>query len=263
MEFLAERTAFPLAFIPFATSIVLVMGSPEAKPAQPRALVGGHLLSAAVGLLTVTIAGPQPWVCGGRQGHTYGAAAEWYKGQWTLRGGLFDLSVVPNSAELDRFHQFQIVYELEHRHEIAGQPGKIALDGFVTRGRMGLFDSAIVLAEETGGMPNTALVRHYATRTGFNLNFEQQVATDIGMFGRFGWANGDIEPYEFTDIDRTASMGIALDGTLWGRTDDDFGLAGVVNEISSAHIAYLDAGGLGILVGDGKLPHPTARVGCR
>ncbi len=50
MEFLAERTAFPLAFIPFATSIVLVMGSPEAKPAQPRALVGGHLLSAAVGL---------------------------------------------------------------------------------------------------------------------------------------------------------------------------------------------------------------------
>ena len=189
-------------------------------------------------------------------GYTYGAAAEWYQGQWTLRGGLFDLSVVPNSAELDRFHQFQIVYELEHRHEIAGQPGKIALDGFVTRGRMGLFDNAIVLAEETGGMPNTALVRHYATRTGFNLNFEQQVATDIGMFGRFGWADGDIEPYEFTDIDRTASVGISLDGKLWGRTDDDFGLAGVVNEISSAHIAYLNAGGLGILVGDGKLPHP-------
>jgi CBS-domain-containing membrane protein len=37
------------------------MGSPEAKLAQPRALVGGHLLSAAVGLLIVTIVGPQPW----------------------------------------------------------------------------------------------------------------------------------------------------------------------------------------------------------
>src|SRR5271170_3610192 len=61
MEFLAERTALPLAFIPFAASIVLVMGSPEAQPAQPRALVGGHLLSAAVGLSTVTLAGPQPW----------------------------------------------------------------------------------------------------------------------------------------------------------------------------------------------------------
>jgi hypothetical protein len=42
----------------------------------------------------------------------------------------------------------------------------------------------------------------------------------------------------------------------WGRPDDTFGLAGVVNEISGAHIAYLNAGGLGILVGDGQLPHP-------
>ena len=31
-------------------------------------------------------------------GYTYGASAEWYQGSWTLRGGLFDLSVAPNSA---------------------------------------------------------------------------------------------------------------------------------------------------------------------
>jgi CBS-domain-containing membrane protein len=60
MEVLAERTAVPLAFIPFATSIVMVMGSPDAKPAQPRALIGGHLLSAVVALVMVTVAGPQP-----------------------------------------------------------------------------------------------------------------------------------------------------------------------------------------------------------
>ena len=34
-------------------------------------------------------------------GYTYGAAAEWYQGPWALRGGLFDLSIVPNSIELD------------------------------------------------------------------------------------------------------------------------------------------------------------------
>jgi CBS-domain-containing membrane protein len=61
MEVLAERTAVPLAFIPFATSIVMVMGSPDAKPAQPRALIGGHLLSAVVALVMVTVAGPLPW----------------------------------------------------------------------------------------------------------------------------------------------------------------------------------------------------------
>ena len=30
----------------------------------------------------------------------------------------------------------------------------------------------------------------------------------------------------------------------------------VVNEASSQRLAYLAAGGLGILVGDGRLPHP-------
>jgi CBS-domain-containing membrane protein len=48
--------------IPFATSIVLVMGSPEAEPAQPRALIGGHLVATLVGLLTVKVAGPGPWI---------------------------------------------------------------------------------------------------------------------------------------------------------------------------------------------------------
>ncbi|MFZ5693779.1 MAG: HPP family protein [Pseudomonadota bacterium] len=61
MYLLSLQTEFPLATIPFATSIVLMTGSPEAQPARPRALVGGHVLSAIVGVLAVKIAGPQPW----------------------------------------------------------------------------------------------------------------------------------------------------------------------------------------------------------
>lgn len=61
MELLSEHAAFPLMFVPFATSIVLVMGTPDAEPAQPRALVGGHLISALVGLLTLSVTGPSPW----------------------------------------------------------------------------------------------------------------------------------------------------------------------------------------------------------
>jgi len=61
MELLSARTMTPLAVIPFATSIVLVLGSPDVPPAQPRALVGGHLVSALAGLLIVKICGPSPW----------------------------------------------------------------------------------------------------------------------------------------------------------------------------------------------------------
>ena len=61
MEALAIRTALPLMAIPFATSIVLVMGSPEVEAAQPRALVGGHIVATIVGLMVLQMAGPEPW----------------------------------------------------------------------------------------------------------------------------------------------------------------------------------------------------------
>src|SRR5579863_9210782 len=61
MQEFSALAAFPLVAIPFATSIVTVLGSPEAEPAQPRALIGGHLLSALVGVLTVKLCGPAPW----------------------------------------------------------------------------------------------------------------------------------------------------------------------------------------------------------
>ncbi len=61
MEAFSARAAFPLVAIPFATSIVTVLGSPKAEPAQPRALIGGHLVSTFVGLLMVKLFGPAPW----------------------------------------------------------------------------------------------------------------------------------------------------------------------------------------------------------
>jgi CBS-domain-containing membrane protein len=61
MEWLSVATHYPLAVIPFATSIVLVIGSPEAEPAQPRALIGGHVVSALVGFAVLKLTGPQGW----------------------------------------------------------------------------------------------------------------------------------------------------------------------------------------------------------
>jgi CBS-domain-containing membrane protein len=61
MEAFSVRAAIPLMAIPFGTSIVLVMGSPEVEAAQPRALIGGHLIATLVGLIVVKIAGPEAW----------------------------------------------------------------------------------------------------------------------------------------------------------------------------------------------------------
>jgi CBS-domain-containing membrane protein len=62
MCLLSIQTEFPLEYIPFATSIVLVTGSPEATPARPRALVGGHVLSAVIGEIALMLGGSQLWI---------------------------------------------------------------------------------------------------------------------------------------------------------------------------------------------------------
>lgn len=190
-------------------------------------------------------------------GYTAGAALEWYQGRWALRGGVFDLSDVPNSPHLDPgFHEFQIIAELERRHEIAGRTGRLAVTVFESRGRMGLLDDAVRLAESTATPVDIAAVRSYRGRTGISLDVEQQLTAEFGLFARLGKAGGDVETYEFTDIDRSVSAGLSLQGGLWRRPADTLGLAAIDNGISAARERYLNAGGLGLLIGDGRLPHP-------
>ena len=57
MQWLAEMGHFPIALVPFATSVVNVIALPDAPPGQPRALIGGHLISAFVGLSVVSLLG--------------------------------------------------------------------------------------------------------------------------------------------------------------------------------------------------------------
>lgn len=60
MYFLADLAAMQLMLVPFATSILLVMGTPEAEPAQPRALIGGHLISTLAGIAVLYCFGSSP-----------------------------------------------------------------------------------------------------------------------------------------------------------------------------------------------------------
>jgi high affinity Mn2+ porin len=200
-------------------------------------------------------------------GYSYGAAVEWCQGNWTLRGGIFDLSATPtggaNNAAgygLDpTFNQFQLDYEVERRYTLGQQSGAIKVTGFLSRGNAGSFQDAINLFEATALDASDALaaVRHYQSRPGVSINLQHQISDTLGVFARAGWADGNVEPWDFTDIDRTVSGGVSLNGKKWGRPDDTVGVGGAINGISSIHAAYFNDGGLGILIGDGQLPHPA------
>jgi high affinity Mn2+ porin len=157
-------------------------------------------------------------------------------------------------------HEFQIDAEVEKRYPLFGQTGRLFLTAFDSRGRMALLDETIALAQTTGVNINTALIdaRQYRGRLGGVLSLEQPITEAVGVFARVSKAAGNVEPYEFSDIDRSVALGTSVKGLLWHRPDDTVGLAAIDNGISAEREQYLSLGGLGILVGDGQLPRPGA-----
>lgn len=185
-------------------------------------------------------------------GYSYGIAAELTEGALTLRGGLFDLSRVPNSTQLQRgFGQFEVVGEIEWRTALLGREGKIKLLGYLNQGRMGRYDDAVQQAK--GGTPDMAPVRREASKTGYGLNLEQPVSDSLAVFARFSASDGSKEAYEFTEINWSTVLGVSLKGSAWGRAQDTVGVALVANGISKAARRYFAAGGMGILIGDSQL----------
>jgi high affinity Mn2+ porin len=212
--------------------------------------------------------------------YTYGAAAEWYTGRYTLRGGIFDMSQTPAStgvyglpgwgADPD-FSNLEFIAEIEERHTLWGQPGKLKLTGYVISGQQGNFPEAVALFNQFGSNTPTPIPsgdtaadywmnasRSYQKVPGISVNMEQQLTDTVGMFARAGWVNGMYEMWDNTDIGYSGQVGVSIKGTGWGRPDDTVGITSVVNGISNAEAAWLNTGGLGILLGDGpgNLPHP-------
>jgi len=186
-----------------------------------------------------------------------GAAVEWTQSWWTLRAGIFELSDVPNSTRLEPgFREYSLIGEAEGRYSWRGHPGKLKLLGFVNRARMARYRDAVSLGLATGTTPDPEPVRRFASRPGLSLNLEQEMSPSLGMFARISVNDGSKEAYEFTDVNRSLSLGAVLKGIAWGRPADTVGVGGAINKISAEARAYFAAGGLGILIGDGQLPRP-------
>jgi CBS-domain-containing membrane protein len=95
MEWLSVASHYPLVMIPFATSIVLVIGSPEAEPAQPRALIGGHVVTALIGLAVLQVTGAHAWAAAGAVG--LAVLAMYVTGTFHPPAGINPLLVVSNN----------------------------------------------------------------------------------------------------------------------------------------------------------------------
>lgn len=197
------------------------------------------------------------------RGYSWGAVLEWFHDDWEVRFGRFIQPKEPNGQPLDYriFKHYGDQLEVAHAHTVAGQPGKLRALVFRNHAVMTRYGDALNLAAQTGEVPSLNAARYGAkSKHGFGINLEQALTDDVGLFARGSWADGKTEIYAFTEIDRSLSAGLLIQGRQWGRANDTLGVGMARNFLSPTHRQYLAEGGMGPFIGDGRLNYKPENI---
>jgi high affinity Mn2+ porin len=199
------------------------------------------------------------------RGYTFAAMLEYHDRWWTVRFAEALMPKVANGINLDadlaRARAENIEFEF-HRQTIRHQQGVLRLLTFVNHANMGDYQQAINNFL-SGLTPKPEITDHPLQTTikyGFSANFEQPLNDWLGVFGRWGWNEGEHESYAYTEVDQTDQIGAAVKGSLWKRKWDRAGVVFVSNGISHDHQEYLALGGEGFLLGDGRLNYGRENI---
>ena len=145
-------------------------------------------------------------------GYDTGLAMELNLPKWTLRYGFFqvpdnqngltaedrilkwpyDPSTDGPSQDGPLLNAWAMVTELERRYTINDHPGTIRFLAFLNRANMASYSQATSLLEADGPGADLSAVHAYRFKYGFGLNWEQEIAKNVGVFSRLGW-NDDRE----------------------------------------------------------------------
>lgn len=106
------------------------------------------------------------------------------------------------------------------------------------------------------------------SKYGVGVSMSYTANARVQTFLRAGWNDGHTATWAFTEIDRSISAGGMYQIPLpsrqkyWQRSDRflQIGCAFVVNGLSAPHREFLEAGGYGFVIGDGKLRYATENI---
>jgi len=199
------------------------------------------------------------------RGYTDGVMLEYDDREWAVRFAEALMPKIANGIHLDadiaRARSENVEFELDHGL-LPGRKGAIRLLSFVNHADMGNYREAIdQYRDGLVSVPDITLTRRQGRiKYGFGVNLEQNLTQNLRSYARWGWNAGQNESFAYTEVDRTIAYGFDLRGRRWRRPHDRLGLASVTNYISGDHREYLALGGLGFILGDGKLNYGPEHI---
>jgi hypothetical protein len=184
------------------------------------------------------------------RGYTRGLVMQWAVGKWELRAGEMMLPTVANGLDLTwSWNTHSENLEVQRHTSLLWRNGSLRVLAFVNHANMGNYREAVADTPETQS-PDITQYRHPgAAKYGFGANFEQEITSSMRGFVRMGWNEGHNESFVYTEANSAIAAGVDFRFARRWKS----GLAFASSGISADHQHYLARGGMGFLLGDGRL----------
>ena len=199
------------------------------------------------------------------RGYTVGIILDYEDRIWGLRYAGVLMPRVANGIDyqwnITRAHADNFEFELR-RGFLPKRDAVIRLLSYFNYANMGDYRTAI-RQFEAGITPVPDITAHPLQQTlkyGFGVNLEQGLTKWLTAFGRFGWNEGRHESFAYTEVNQSVSLGAVAHGKIWRRSLDRAGFAFTSNALSADHRLYLELGGHGFLLADGRLNYGREKI---
>lgn len=195
------------------------------------------------------------------RGYTVGFYANYQFDTWQIRTAMVAVPTYANGPNVAFSFDDSNAFNLEIEKKITfanSDTSVIKLLGFRNVAGMGNYDEANSNFITTPDIKSTR--KNGRTKYGIGLNADYTHGDNWGLFARMSYNDGKNETWAFTEIDRSASLGMNLKGKMWNRKEDFGGIALVVNGLSKPHEEYQRLGGNGFMIGDGTLNYGTEKI---
>jgi high affinity Mn2+ porin len=196
------------------------------------------------------------------RGYTTGFVIELIHPTWALRFSSVRVPRIANDLPMDwnLAKANSETLEYEQHWKINNLKGAVRTTIFSTFSKAPLYKDAIAKMAVGDSSLNDIIsgdaeapTYYGGVKYGFGINIEQALNKNVGWFARYSWNNGTSASWAFTEIDRSFQTGAEISGLSKKKNDNVLGIAAVINGLSPDHKNYLQAGGYGFIIGDGKL----------
>ena len=189
------------------------------------------------------------------KGYTPSLIIEYFNKNQEYRIGYALMPTTPNGAIMDWNIKKSggFTSEFVQNYTLSNNTGAIRFLLFMNRAFMGNYVKGLTNNIET--------TRSYSnTKIGWGLNIEQALGDNLGGFFKTSWNDGQNETWAFTEIDNNICFGLSANSEKWGHKSGKLGLAFISSGLSKEHQQFLNNGGLGFTLGDGKLNYDRERI---